>query len=163
MLAPCLAGGDAHPLGRRSCAAGRHFLPQCTITRWGSYWGCCPAPPHGCRCCSLLALPCTACRRGLAGPDSSSEEENEEEGGSDEEAGSGSEGEGGSGSEEEEEEEEQDDDKVFRQRRPVLPRRGQPEEEEEPLGEAELEEWGVGAMAANPEEPVSGRGGGGVP
>ena len=43
---------------------------------------------------------------------------------------------------------------MFRQRRPVPPRRGAAEEEEEPLNEEDLEEWGVGALAANPEEPV---------
>ncbi|PRW59387.1 Pre-rRNA-processing esf1 [Chlorella sorokiniana] len=91
--------------------------------------------------------------RGLAGPDSSSSEEE----GSEEEAGSGSEEEdeeqeeGGS---EDEDEDGDEDEKVFRQRRPVLPRRGTAEEEEEPLNEEDLEEWGVGALAANPEEPI---------
>lgn len=112
--------------------------------------------PSCCRYCSSAA--CTSLHstyRGLAGPDTSSSEDEE---GSEEEAGSGS----GSGSEEEDEEEggsEEDEDadedeKVFRQRRPVLPRRGTAEEEEEPLNEEDLEEWGVGALAANPEEPV---------
>ena len=98
------------------------------------------------------ALPLIPLHRGLAGPDTSSSDDEEN---SDEEAGS------GSGSEEEDEEEggsEEDEDadedeKVFRQRRPVLPRRGAAEEEE-PLNEEDLEEWGVGALAANPEEPV---------
>lgn len=34
---------------------------------------------------------------------------------------------------------------------------GGPADEEEPLGEADLEEWGVGALAANPEEQASAR------
>lgn len=104
------------------------------------------------RCCC-----CAGCR-GLAGPDSSGSEEDSEEEGSEEDEdavalGSGSEGEG-SGSQGD------DDDHVFRQRRPIPRRRGEQEEGEEPLNDADLAEWGVGALAANPEEPVR-RGGGG--
>ncbi|KAI3438627.1 hypothetical protein D9Q98_001049 [Chlorella vulgaris] len=78
--------------------------------------------------------------RGLAGPETSDEEEDEEE------------GEGSSSAEESEEQEED-----FR----VRPRlTGGPDEEGEEdevqvaVTEADLQEWGVGALAANPEEEI---------
>lgn len=84
-------------------------------------------------------VPACQCR-GLAGPETSDEEEDEEE------------GEGSSSAEESEEQEED-----FR----VRPRlTGGPDEEGEEdevqvaVTEADLQEWGVGALAANPEEEV---------
>jgi hypothetical protein len=74
--------------------------------------------------------------RGLAGPDTSSEEDDEDPHTSDEEI------EGASQSSEEEGV--QDPRQQLRSA-----------DEDEPLNEADLEEWGVGALAANPEEPVS--------
>lgn len=102
-------------------------------------------------------LPAAAGRRGLTGPESSSDDEEDEE---DEEGAQ----HGGSGSSEEEpgseddaegsEEEDSDGEAVFRQRRPLVPphKGGAEEEGEEPLRPEDLEEWGVGALAANPEE-----------
>ena len=133
----------------------------------------CPAPAcfpnigggsSHCRSRPLL-LP-VACR-GLAGPDSSSssgsEDDSEGEDSDDEEgakaaaaaaAGSGSEEEEGeSGSEEDDDEEDEEAGFQGRQRLPAS--LGGNEEQEEPLDEADMAEWGVGALAANPEEPVS--------
>lgn len=77
-----------------------------------------------------------------AAPGSSGEEQEEE-------AGSG-------GSSDEEEGSDEEDGAMFRpQQRPrIVLGRGAPAEGEEPLNEEDLQEWGVGAMAANPEEPV---------
>lgn len=101
---------------------------------------------------------CLLCCSGLAGPDtSSSEDEDEALGDSDDEE------EGGAGgvaaarglaSASDKEEEESSDEEGFAGRQPMVALGGGGEEEEEPLNEEDLEEWGVGALAANPEEPV---------
>ena len=99
-----------------------------------------------------------AAHRGLAGPDTSgssssgsddddAEQQEELEGSS---SSGGSEGDG-SGSEDDEDEEEEEGGFQGRQLRPALP--GEVVEEEG-LEEADLLEWGVGALAANPEEQV---------
>ncbi|EFN57460.1 hypothetical protein CHLNCDRAFT_57252 [Chlorella variabilis] len=76
--------------------------------------------------------------RGLAGPEASSDEEEEL-------------AESSSEFSDEEEDGEQADGFQGRQQ---LPAGMDVDEGEEPLNEADLEEWGVGALAANPEEPI---------
>jgi hypothetical protein len=95
--------------------------------------------------------------RGLAGPDSSSSEgdSSDEEEAQEGAAAAGATGLGTTTDEESEAEEASDsgdDEAGPPQARRLLP--GEPEEDEVPLTEADLQEWGVGALAANPEEQV---------
>lgn len=102
---------------------------------------------------------------GLAGPDTSSSEDEDEALGSsddddDDEGGAGgraaARGLAGPSSEDDEggseEDEEGSEEEGFQGRQPLVALGGG--EEEEPLNEQDLEEWGIGALAANPEEQV---------